>query len=108
MSTADSNLLFFGNSMKSMMWPEPASSVTILSSPSPIPPSTGVPYGTPVEGGMGLGLDRIVTLLAGSGHIMDFILFPKNKRFESAVDMSPTNLDSKRLKNDYGLEFKDV
>jgi aspartyl-tRNA synthetase len=65
-------------------------------------------YGTPVEGGMGLGLDRIVAMLAGSGNIRDFILFPKNKRFESSVDMSPTVLDSKRLKNDYGLEFKDV
>ncbi len=65
-------------------------------------------YGTPVEGGMGLGLDRIVSLLGGSSNIRDFILFPKNKRFESSVDMSPTNLDPKRLKNDYGLEFKEV
>ncbi len=65
-------------------------------------------YGTPIEGGMGLGLDRIVAMLAGSGNIRDFILFPKNKRFESAVDMSPTNLDSKRLRNDYNLEFKEV
>ncbi len=65
-------------------------------------------YGAPVEGGMGLGLDRIVALLGGSGNIRDFILFPKNKRFESSVDMSPTAIDPKRLKNDYGLEFKEV
>ncbi len=65
-------------------------------------------YGTPQEGGMGLGLDRMVAMLAGSGNIRDFILFPKNKRFESSVDLSPTNLDQKRLKNDYGLEFKEV
>lgn len=66
-------------------------------------------YGTPIEGGMGLGFDRIVTMLGGgSSDIKEFILFPKNKRFESAVDMSPTKIDPKRLKNDFGLEFKDV
>jgi aspartyl-tRNA synthetase len=65
-------------------------------------------YGMPVEGGMGLGLDRITALLSGSGSIRDFILFPKNKRFESSVDMSPTAIDQKRLKNDYGLEFKGI
>ncbi len=64
-------------------------------------------YGTPVEGGMGLGLDRICALLGGADNIRDFILFPKNKRFESAVDLSPTKIDAKRLKNDYGLEFKE-
>jgi len=65
-------------------------------------------YGMPVEGGMGLGLDRIVALLGGSGNIRDYILFPKNKKFESSVDMSPTQINAKRLKNDYGLEFKEV
>ncbi|MDE1859958.1 MAG: aspartate--tRNA ligase, partial [Candidatus Micrarchaeota archaeon] len=65
-------------------------------------------YGTPVEGGIGLGLDRIVAMLGGSGNIREFILFPKNKKFESAVDMSPSAIDPKRLKNDYGLEFKET
>ncbi len=64
-------------------------------------------YGTPVEGGMGLGLDRICALLSGSDNIRDCILFPKNKRFESSVDLSPTKIDAKRLKNDYGLEFRE-
>ncbi len=65
-------------------------------------------YGAPPEGGMGLGLDRITAMLAGSGNIRDFILFPKNKRFESSVDMSPTAIDQKRLENDYNLELKDI
>lgn len=65
-------------------------------------------YGTPIEGGIGLGLDRITALLSGSGNIRDFILFPKNKRFESSVDMSPAPIDQKRLKKDYGIELKDV
>ena len=65
-------------------------------------------YGTPIEGGIGMGLDRITALLAGSGNIRDFILFPKNKRFESSVDTSPTSIDQKRLRNDYGLEFKEA
>lgn len=65
-------------------------------------------YGTPIEGGMGLGLDRISALLSGSNHIIDFILFPKNKRFESSVDMSPTEIDKKRLKSDYWLDFREV
>ena len=65
-------------------------------------------YGTPMEGGMGLGLDRITAMLGGSGNIRDFILFPKSKGFESSVDMSPNAIDPKRLKNDYGLEFKET
>ncbi|MHB1830600.1 MAG: aspartate--tRNA ligase [Candidatus Micrarchaeaceae archaeon] len=65
-------------------------------------------YGTPTEGGMGLGLDRITAMLAGSGNIRDFILFPKSKGFESSVDMSPTAIEPSRLKNDYGIEFKDT
>lgn len=65
-------------------------------------------YGTPVEGGMGLGLDRITAMLAGSQNIRDFILFPKSKKFESSVDMSPSQVSQKRLKEDYGLEFKET
>lgn len=65
-------------------------------------------YGMPVEGGIGLGLDRITSLLGGSSNIKDYILFPKNKRFESSVDMSPTAISQKRLKDDYGLEFNEV
>ncbi len=61
-------------------------------------------YGAPIHGGMALGLDRLVTLLAKKENIRDFILFPKNKKQELLVDGSPTWISEKRLKDDYGIK----
>ncbi len=60
-------------------------------------------YGAPMHGGIGLGFDRFVALLYNSGEMRDFILFPKNKRYESPLDGSPTPIDQKRLKEDFGI-----
>ena len=60
-------------------------------------------YGAPLEGGIALGYDRVVQLLFGSGDMRDFILFPKNKKYESLIDGSPTPINTKRLINDFGF-----
>ncbi|MGC8538455.1 MAG: aspartate--tRNA ligase [Candidatus Micrarchaeia archaeon] len=60
-------------------------------------------YGAPIEGGIALGFDRLVALLYGEDDIKEFILFPKNKKYESPMDGSPSNIDAKRLKDDYGI-----
>jgi aspartyl-tRNA synthetase len=62
-------------------------------------------YGAPIHGGIALGLDRLVALLSNSENIRDFILFPKNKKFESLIDGSPTKINSKRLKDDFGISI---
>ena len=63
-------------------------------------------YGTPVHGGIALGLDRLVALMAGTPNIRDFILFPKNKKFESPMDKSPSEISIKRLSEDFGISIK--
>ncbi|MGI0141814.1 MAG: aspartate--tRNA ligase [Candidatus Micrarchaeales archaeon] len=60
-------------------------------------------YGAPPHGGVALGLDRLVALLSGESNIRDFILFPKNKKGELLLDGSPDEIDTKRLKDDFGI-----
>src|SRR5476649_1880168 len=55
-------------------------------------------YGTPPHGGIALGLDRIVAILAGEASIREVIAFPKTA---SAVDLmagSPSLVDPKQLR----------
>ncbi len=54
-------------------------------------------YGTPPHGGMALGLDRIIMILAGRSNLRDCIAFPKTA---SAVDLltnAPSPVDGKQL-----------
>ncbi len=60
-------------------------------------------YGAPIHGGIALGLDRLLTILSNESDIREFILFPKNKKYESPIDGSPTDINDKRLKDDYGI-----
>jgi len=55
-------------------------------------------YGGPVHGGMGLGLDRTVALMAGLNDIREIIAFPKNKSAQCPMDGSPSDVDEIQLK----------
>ena len=55
-------------------------------------------YGGPVHGGMGLGLDRTVALMAGLTDIREIIAFPKNKSAQCPMDGSPSDVDEGQLK----------
>ena len=55
-------------------------------------------YGTPPHGGMGLGFDRIVSLMCGYNDIREVIAFPKNKNAECPMDGSPSDVEDKQMK----------
>jgi len=55
-------------------------------------------YGGPVHGGMGLGLDRTVALMACLHDIREIIAFPKNKAAQCPMDGSPSDVDETQLK----------
>ncbi|MFT4297807.1 MAG: aspartate--tRNA ligase [Candidatus Woesearchaeota archaeon] len=55
-------------------------------------------YGSPMHGGMGLGLDRTVALMLGTSDIREAIAFPKNKAAECPMDESPGDVTPEQLK----------
>ncbi len=58
-------------------------------------------YGGPIHGGMGLGLDRLIALLAGTTDIKEVIAFPKNKAAQCPMDGSPSEIDPLQLKENH-------
>ena len=58
---------------------------------------TAYKYGAPVHGGMGLGADRLIALMAGTNDIREVIAFPKNKSAQCPMDDSPNKIDKKQL-----------
>ncbi|MGD2294222.1 MAG: aspartate--tRNA ligase [Candidatus Aminicenantes bacterium] len=63
-------------------------------------------YGTPPHGGIALGFDRIIMLLAGEESIRDVIPFPKTTSSLCLLTDSPTKVDTRQL-SELGLITKE-
>lgn len=55
-------------------------------------------YGAPPHGGIALGLDRWIMMLARTNLIRDVIAFPKNQKARDLMTGAPASLDAKQLR----------
>ena len=62
-------------------------------------------YGAPPHGGLALGFDRFVSIVAGLDSIRDTIAFPKNNSGRDVMNESPSPIDPAQLE-ELNLELK--
>jgi len=65
-----------------------------------------VEYGAPPHGGIAVGLDRLVMLLAGEQTIREVIAFPKNQNAADLMFDAPSGVDKEQL-DELNLRLKD-
>ncbi|MFD2213845.1 aspartate--tRNA ligase [Metabacillus endolithicus] len=63
-------------------------------------------YGTPPHGGIALGLDRLVMLLAGRTNLRDTIAFPKTASASDVLTNAPSTVSEAQLE-ELNLELRD-
>ena len=62
-------------------------------------------YGTPPHGGVGIGLERLTMILAGTDNIRDVVAFPKTASASDLMAQAPSPVDPAQL-NELGIETK--
>ena len=60
-------------------------------------------YGTPPHGGVGIGLERLTMILAGTDNIRDVVAFPKTASASDLMAQAPSPVDPAQLK-ELGIE----
>ena len=62
-------------------------------------------YGAPPHCGVGIGLERLVMILAGTDNIRDVVAFPKTASAQDLMNEAPGLVNQKQL-DDLGIEIK--